>query len=97
MTFNLEFVGFYNYAQPKSHFLQHMHSLKYVKCVGTITLQSLETVMLKQWADDPALLASAKDFIEFQISDGGADMSSRLYTAETEDEVTIVHFDAVPE
>ena len=97
MKFNLHYLGFYDYAQPKSHFLQHIHSLKYVECVGTITLHSLEAAMLKQWAESPALLASTKEFIEFQISDGEAAMSSVLYTAASDSEITIVHFDALPE
>ncbi|MEC6833016.1 hypothetical protein VXS06_14710 [Photobacterium toruni] len=94
MKKELEILGLYSSPVIKDNFIRHIHELVHVKCIGTVTLSSLEAAMLERFADSQALTDAAKDFISFQVEDGGANSETLIFPAETDDEITYFVFDA---
>lgn len=87
-------LGAYENANPVDIFLEHVTNLVYVKTTGAkTTLGDLQKAMNEKFDCDELALAAVKDFIDFQMEDGGATLDSVIMADDADDAVTVWHFD----
>lgn len=89
MAKNVEFIGFYDEAMPREHFIQQIPQMLYVQFTGH-TFGDFAKAIEEKYKNDETLWPLFEDFLNFNREDGGAEDSSVLFSPDGSK--TVAHF-----